>query len=100
MATATAKVNSRVKPEKTTKEKLVDAKNKMNEKIRSAKESYKTYKQNIKQAEKTGYRSGARDYNDLPKGVGVKRHATKGYSKAFKDSIKRDKLSAKLAGKK
>lgn len=95
---ATAQANSKAKQTKTAKEQISEAKKKMQAKIRSAKESYKEYKKNVTLAQKTGYNSGARDYNVLPKGKGVKASATKGYKKAFSDSAKRDSLNKKLKG--
>ena len=80
----------------TLSDKLSRAKNKMQEKIRSAKAEYKEQKEKLKKSYKVGYDSGAKDYDKIPKGKGMIQKAGKGYSKALKDSSKHEQLSKKL----
>lgn len=93
MATATVK-------NKTLKQKTAEAKDKMKSKISKAKQEFKDFKARLKEANQIGYKSGANDYDKLPKGRGVRVSATAGYNSALKDSAKREKLSNKLGGTK
>ena len=87
-----------LKKEKTAKEKLSEAKAKMDKKISDAKKEYADFKARIQKAKEVGYRSGAKDAEILPKGKGVIGTAKKSYGQALKDSNKRDKLNDKLKG--
>lgn len=97
MAATTANKKTAKQVMTETKVKLSDAKDKMKRKIKSAKDSYKAYKQNIKLANKIGYSSGANDYDKLPKGNGVIGAAKKSYGKALSDGQKSYKLNTKLS---
>lgn len=84
--------------QKTEKQQLSEAKVKMKDKIRAAKEKYRQQKEDLKTARRIGYSSGSYDHGKIPKTKGAKAEAKKGYGKALDDGDKLHNIRNKFYG--
>ena len=81
---------------KTEKQQLSDAKVKMKDRIKAAKEKYRQERESIKAAKRIGYSSGSFDYAKIAPISKAKTAAKKSYGQALDDGDKIHKLQNKF----